>query len=411
MTHNPDQNATRSDTLRHVSLSRLVRELEHYHELTEDFVAPARALRMQGGRLTIENVPESDPEAERLQLDLEGLGVTASLSAVRDITYVLSGHAHGQLADRLGIHRSYYKKMRAGHLELLGHNVNYWLRAGEDGRSNEDRRRFLLRTFRPMESGKEGVIRALLSTRYSVYDNYHVLFAVLRAVKSLGADVHVQAADLTPSRMYVRVLAPEIERQAPELLRRYRVPGGHRSPGNPYGIISGFVLANSEVGDGGLYVAPRVTILACSNGLTITRDQYRRIHLGKRLRDVGILQWSEETRKANLRLIEAEVRDAVRSFLSPAYLGRVLDLLGEHAAYEVRRPERAIRGLGAALDLPQHERDEILRYFIQGGDTSAFGVAQAMTYAAHESADPDRQYKLEQLAVEALPLVPSVDEA
>jgi hypothetical protein len=71
--------------------------------------------------------------------------------------FPLTEWAHGQLADKLGIPRRYYERMRdSGKLELLAENVNAWL--GE-------RERRLIRIL-------DGRIRAILSDRYRVMDNY-----------------------------------------------------------------------------------------------------------------------------------------------------------------------------------------------------------------------------------------------
>lgn len=402
-------------TLRNIDLEALMDRLAALQERKEDLIVPAASLRMRGGRLTIDDVPLEEPDRQQLQLDLAGLGVTVSRERLRGgrAAYRVTRHAHGQLADPkcTGIGRTYYNRMlRGGHLELLDENVNYWL--GELARAG---RRLFIRTYRPASPDEAGVVRAVLSTRYAVLDNYHVALTALKALRDLGlrvgTDIAVEAADLTPSKMYVRFVAPSIEAQAPELLRSYRVPGGHRRPDNPYGIVSGFVLSNSEVGDGGLYVTPRAVVLACANGLTLATDRFKRIHLGSRLSGHGVITWSKATRRQNMRLVESQVRDAVRTFLSPEYLGRVVDRMMEAAGYAVRHPEHAIANVCSALTVSEEEAEAILRYFIQGGDASAFGVVQAITFAAHEVSSPERQYALEEGAAAVMPRIQSLDRS
>jgi len=50
---------------------------------------------------------------------------------------------------------------------------------------------------------------------------------------------------------------------------------------NPF-ISGGFVLTNSETGCGACALTPRMVAQVCRNGMTITRDARRMIHLGER---------------------------------------------------------------------------------------------------------------------------------
>ena len=52
----------------------------------------------------------------------------------------------------------------------------------------------------------------------------------------------------------------------------------------------------------------------------------------------------------------------------------------------------------------ENEQESILRHFIQGGDTSALGLAQAVTSVAQTVKSPDRQDELETSAIVAAEL-------
>src|SRR5690606_41422270 len=100
--------------------------------------------------------------------------------------------------------------------------------------------------------------------------------------------------DRADRRMYVRVIAPEVRALAPTLLRGYTSPfTGEKGADNPT-VFAGFVLSNSEVGNGAYTITPRIVVQVCSNGMTITKDLVRAVHLGGRLEE-GTVRWSAET--------------------------------------------------------------------------------------------------------------------
>ena len=55
-------------------------------------------------------------------------------------------------------------------------------------------------------------------------------------------------------------------------------------------VFAGFVITNSETGCGAFSLTPRLVVQVCRNGMTITRDAMRVVHLGERL-DQGVVTW------------------------------------------------------------------------------------------------------------------------
>ena len=132
--------------------------------------------------------------------------------------------------------------MRAeGATALLDHNVNEWL-------ARQDDRRYLVRGL--VGDYGTGLLRALLSGNYEIADNLDVLLAMLDGLKETGVNAVPTQCDLSARRMYVTVTSPEIAVLAPGLLRNYVSPfTGDRGIDNPL-VFAGFVLSNSETGDG-----------------------------------------------------------------------------------------------------------------------------------------------------------------
>ena len=205
--------------------------------------------------------------------------------------------------------------------------MNGWL-AGDD-------RRFLLRCLRGEAGG--GAARAFLSDGYKIIDNLDVLLAALDGVRQAGMPVRVDGCDLTQRRMYVRVVCEQVRVLAPALLAGYRSPfTGAAGADNPV-VFSGFVITNSETGCGAFSLMPRLVAQVCGNGMTITRDAMRAVHLGERL-DEGVVTWSGNTLDKTLALITAKTTDAVHRVPGPRLRGADGPGDGEGRRAPGRRP-------------------------------------------------------------------------
>ncbi|MEV4228249.1 DUF932 domain-containing protein [Streptomyces bobili] len=345
---------------RNAGVAGLVRILEDQNRRKLDVIAPAAALRFHEGSVHVEGVESLITED----------GVTEV-----DGTYRPTVVADEGVADKLRIPLAYLRRMRAENVPLLDQNVNAWLR-------NDPGRRFMLRAFRgdnaPGMPPTEGEARALLSDRYKLMDNLDMLLAALDGVTQSGHPTQVTGCDVTDRRMYVRVESEAVAVQARALLRGYRSPFDGRSGDELPLVSAGFVITNSEVGGGAYSLTPRVGIQVCRNGLTITKDVMRAVHLGGK-QDEGIVSWSEQTQRKTLELITAKTVDAGRTFLSREY---------EHVT--------------KTLSIGAEAKETILAHFIRGGQMTAGGMMQAVTSTAQTLTDADQAAALEALAVPAL---------
>jgi hypothetical protein len=361
---------------RNATLADLASLLRDQQGRKVDVVAAASAIRACNGQLVIEGT------APELGED----GVTLTSGAYTPTSVCDQG-----VADKLGIPAAYLRRTREERPELYDGNVNGWL----DG----DDRKFLVRCLRG-ETGT-GVARAFLSDGYKFIDNLDVLMAVLDGVRESGAPVRVDGCDLTERRMYVRVVCEQVRVLAPALLGGYRSPfTGALGADNPV-VFAGFVLTNSETGYGAFGLTPRVVAQVCGNGMTITRDALRVVHLGERL-DQGVVSWSDNTRDKTLALITAKTSDAVASFLDPAYVQRVVWAMERDAGHPVTDPEQAVRSVSQRLRFTDTQQKDILNHFIRGGDVTAGGVMHAVTSVARTLDDADAAHEMEGQALRAL---------
>jgi hypothetical protein len=203
--------------------------------------------------------------------------------------------------------------------------------------------------------------------------------------------------------MYVRVVCEQVRVLAPELLAGYRSPfTGASGADNPV-VFSGFVITNSETGCGAFTLTPRLVVQVCRNGLTVTRDAMRSVHLGERLEE-GMVTWSDNTRDKTLALITAKTSDAVAAYLDPQYVERALRAIERNAGRPVADPQEAIRMVSQRLRFTETQQNDILAHFIRGGDVTAGGVMHAVTSAAQAQDDADTAHEMESAALRALEL-------
>lgn len=393
-----------------------------------DVVAPASKLRALDGNLVIEGV------APMTEMDENGVTITEINGLYRPTVVGDEG-----VAAKLEIPRGFLGRTRAiewnpapeqydragGGTLLYDHTVNAILRTQPDAK-------YLLRLLRnvdgdPTAYGTDGVVRAFLSNGYRCIDNLDTLLAALDGLASAGMSDGVEVqGDLTERRMIVRVRSTKVAALAPKLLENYRSPfdgrkvggdwltpgwvadaaereGKRYEPGTEPVIFAGFQLVNSEVGNSALGLWPYLGIRICKNGLPLTDDAVRKVHLGVRM-DEGGIRWSADTVKANLTLVKRQVQDAVAQWMSPEYLTGAIAKLEAQAGELVQDAPKVIERVSQRLGFTQDEATSILGMFVRGGQMTAGGVMQAVTAHAQTVLDGDRALEIEQSGVEAMNL-------
>lgn len=409
-------------TARNASLMDLQAVLKDQRARSLDVVAGASKFRARDGMIVVSG-------AEQV---MDETGITDPNG-----TYLPTEVADEGLGEKLGIPRAYMRLMRDQRPDLWDANVNGWLHGaagdadaafgwladnpGEDPADCPVRdvpgyeKPLMLRILRGDTSGG-GVLRAVLSDRFARIDNLDVLVAALSGVRDAGLGGQVTSCDLSERRMYVVIESPEIRAMAPALLAGYRNPfdngierwrevanreGLGYEPGTEPVVHAGLVISNSEVGNGSFTVTPRFVFQICRNGLRITADMLRKVHLGEQM-DEGVIQWSTSTQRKALELVASKTQDAVAAFLSPAYIEAQVGKLEELAGAPVKNPAETIQVIAKAAAFPTELADNILAAFIAGGQLTAGGVMQAVTAVAQTVEDADLAALLESEAVPVL---------
>ncbi len=382
---------------RQSTLAELVTELKDQNMQKKDFVVPANLLSMENGQLVVNNYNSND-DLTKLLTEV-GIKSEDSGKLILGCLPIL----HQNLSDKLDIPRRYYNRIQSlSDTALIDTNVSHWLKSMKGN--------IFLRTFINKEENN-GFARAILSDRYNVIDNFDVLLATLEAVKESGLNLKIEdnGCDLSESKMYVRFVAPDLEIQAPDLLRNYKNPkGGNGIVGD--GIITGFVITNSELGQGSFNISPRAVILKCQNGMVFKDDSFGKIHLGSKMEQYSQIDWSEETKRKNHELIQLQVKDAVKQFTSEDFLRRKITELNQYAEQELKHPIETVKNVSKLLNITEEKEKSILDFFMRSGDISPMGVSQAITFYAHETKDADESHDLESAAIEILPKIKDLDK-
>lgn len=376
-----------TDTLRKTDFETLLATLDEQQERKVDVITPATNLCFRGGNL---RVLRSDLEPELTESGVK--------SPVQE--FVPNEVFDGGLAERLGgpVTGTYLRKLReAGWTDIIDGTLNAVIHGKQDLREPQSKS-VLVRALKDADGGPVGSARALLSNKYKIVDHIDTLRAAMAGMRDagLGAE-NITQADLTARRMYVTIEVPEIRVQAASLLKDYISPfTGNRGAENPI-VHAGFVLGNSETGDGTFFLYPRIVAEVCTNGMTIKKDVGALVqrHLGAKLDD-GVIEYSDRTRETNRRLIADMARDTVRTFLTRDYLASVVRKLEEKAGEPVAKPELAIKEVTRKLEVPALY-DDVLAHFVRGHDMSRGGIMHAVTAAAQSAdIDADTAFRMEE---------------
>lgn len=324
----------------------------------EDFLAPASAMRFG---LTDNQIRVALPN---------------------DREFRLSDTAVGQTTEFLGIPRKFASRLQAEVPDLLLHNLNTL-----GGRSNSRR---MLRTL-------DGVGRAFLSDSYRRVDNEEVFDGIFPSLMKLGAQI--ESCNVSEDYMHLQAVMHRVEGE----IRKGDV------------VRYGVVITNSEIGRGALSVKPMLYRLVCTNGMVVADQARRRAHVGGSYlesEDMGWLALSTDTQQLKVKAMVAELGEYLTALASPERFQKTLDLYREVADQALpAEPTPVVESLAARYSLTAPERDSALIALAEGKDYTRWGLANAITYLANDTADYDRAVELESLGGTIMGLSPSAYRA
>jgi hypothetical protein len=369
-------------TLRNADVPALITLLQDQQAAKLDLVVPTNSIRLSTGSLVIAD--------QEIILAEDGV---SDPNGVYGTTHIVDQN----LADLFGIPVRYLRRMREEKVSLLDTNVNEW---AKDATGTSLLR--LLQGSNPEDPTSAGICRAILSSKYGIRDHLDTVMSVLQGLRAAGLNAsHINGIDLSDERLYLSVNVPEIAVAAKELVKGYRSPFSGLSGEDLPMMNAGLVFTNSEVGRGAFQILPKATLQVCSNGLTRAVDGFRKVHLGGRLQE-GTVTWSAETVDAGNAFVQAQVKDAVASFLSEGYLESLRDDLIRDAGVEVTDVVKTIEVVSKKLAYSATEQEMILADFIKGGQVTSGGILNAVTSVAQKIEDPDRAFDFNNSSMDAM---------
>lgn len=337
------------------TLQELGRELQRQRNNRQDFLADTRSLAIK-----------SNGRGSVLHLTLDNKAQEFGVEEV----------AHQQIANRLNIPYRYYQKMQMEAPDLLDDNVNRWLQ------QNPERR--MIRVL-------DNNVRAFLSDRYRRLDNLELCAAVLPVIQEMKG-ANIESCEVTPTRMYLKVVNKRMKAEV--------------AVGDV--VQAGFVISNSEVGLGSLRVEPLIFRLVCKNGLICKDYSQKKYHVGKQVNlseDSAYEIYRDETIAQDDKAFFMKVQDVVRSAVDESKFLMTVGKLRESKEIPLKnQPVKEVELLADKFQLTENERGDILRQLFIGGDSSRYGLVNAVTAASKIAKSYDRATELERIGGEILSL-------
>lgn len=350
------------------SIAEVLRELQRQNTMKRDFITPARALHLEdnGRTFVMSGVPEAN---------VTGDSVASEESAGNTMVLDTTPLFHRQVASSLGIPAKYYDLMQDQKPELLADNVNSWL-------SDRDQN-YMVRSMGGEDAGTDTTLlaRAFLSDRYRRIDNMDVAAAVLPLFA--GSDqFEIVSSEVTSVRMYIKILNHRLEAEVK--------PGDY--------VQAGVVISNSEVGLGAVSVQPLLYRLVCTNGMVINDFGQRKHHIGRaaKVMDDSFELYSDATIEAEDKAFLLKLQDVTRAAIEETRFNQIVDTLRESTDAHITGPVQDVVELtGKSLGITQDEQDGVLKYLIEGGDLSLYGLSNAFTRFSQDVESYDRATALE----------------
>lgn len=331
------------------SLQEVMTELNRQNLAKQDYIGPAQAFRLRddGHTFEINHVVSKEQEV---------FGTTQLF--------------HRQVASTLGIPAKYYDLMQTQKPELLAENVNAWF----GDRANS----YMIRS---MDYGSGRVARALLSERYRRIDNMEIAAAVLPFFAG-KEEYEVVSCEVTENRLYLKIVNHRLEIAV--------VPGDY--------VQAGVMISNSEVGLGAVSVQPLLYRLVCTNGMVVNDMGERRHHIGRQAKAVedSFELYSDETMEAEDKAFLLKLQDVTKAAIEESRFQKVVGKLQESVGVRITGPvQDVVEVTGRTFGVNQDEQESILKYLIEGGDLSLYGLSNAVTRASQDVESYDRATALE----------------
>lgn len=355
------------------AISEIFSELHRQAEAYEDFVVPTTKMRMV-----------REP-TWGLALEFSVGGSTRRLP--------MSKRTYLQLAQWIGLPTNcrLYKRLRTGYDKVNKKQSDRfwdtWCELVNDHFTMIQSNR-LVRTLKRQDD--VWYVRAFLSDRYRIIPNDQLFLAVADKLEQLN--VEFWDARLSEDAFYVYAVAPEISAQ----IRADRpFEGALRWAGDAGDAVNAaLVLSNSETGQGGCQVCPAI-VTKVTQSYMVRANRLSLRHVGGK-HEMDMLLSPDTIRKMNSVVFD-EVRDYCAGTFDPELFQDLVDSLQVATQDELDDPLAAAEAVRAVYNLGDQRKNDIVKWLMQSGDRSRYGLAKAVTQTAQEEPDAASAVELEQI--------------
>lgn len=296
--------------------------------------------------------------------------------------------AHRQMGTHLNIPAKYYDRLQDVHPQLLAFNVNELLRL------NPEQKR-MVRTL-------DGQVRALLSDRYQIRDNFDLLEAILPTLLEKGSGYQVMSANVDENRLYLKFISREVHFDLSDHSHKF-----HKSDV----MFAGLCISNNEVGHGSTTVEPFFFNSWCNN-TAIQMAAFTKYHVG-RAWDPGdevTKLFKDETRKAADQVFYSQVKDVVEASFDQATFSQAAQKWIEAKDDEISQEttvQAVVEKVADKIRLGEDEKAGVIDNLIRDAGHNGlnrYALASAVTAQAHKTENYDRKTDLEKAGASIIDL-------
>ena len=348
-----------------MKIGGIVEELDRQAANYKDFVVPTSVVRV---------MPD----------DEHGMVLEFEIKAGETMTAPISKRGYMQIAQWIGLptNSRLYKRLRYGSdsvkLRRQGKvDDKFWQTYMDlvNAHFKLVRARKLVRLLK--DHSGQWYVRAILSDRYRVIPNDQLFMIAAEKIKAINAEIW--DARLSEDAFYVYCVAPGISAQ----IRSDRSFGEVRWGGDAGDSVNAAImLRNSETGQGGCEVC--LAIVTSVTGSYFVRHNPLSIrHLGGKHKMDMLL--SASTVKAQNEAIFGQIRDYIDSAFDPDKFQDFVDSMQDATQDELEDPVAAAEATRLVYDLSEDRKRNIVKWLMESGDRSRYGLAQAVVREAHDN--------------------------
>ena len=361
------------------SLVELAKELERLEGAKRDFVADTRQLRV-APIASLDAVVDKTERIERQ--NAAALNMIIENTNAEDLFCPVNNHAMNQIGSRLGIPKKYVDKLAEKHPDILAYNINELFEREPEKR--------MVRTL-------EGNVRAFMSDRYRIIDNYDVANVVLPAL--MEAKAEIISCEVTWKKLYIKARHPSLEHVIKDWPEGVTMgDGSHHSRQT---VRAAVVVTNSEVGLSRLGFSPAIWTHECSNLMVSERYAYSKYHIGRQKGKDEDHIWellSDDTKMLSDATVVSKIKDLARASMDGTIFDKIVDDMKAARHQEIKgNVVGTVELLAKEKGLRDGEKTDVLTALIKGGDLTKYGLHAAVTRMSSDVEDYDRASDLEKL--------------